>query len=60
MSENNDIDLHIPDWFNQKLADLFNYVDSGCVGYAFFEFNDEASKVDPLQKTMGVVGKNFL
>ena len=58
MSANNEINAAIPDWFNQKLADLFNYVDDGCVGYAFFEFSDEATKADPLQQTMGVVGYN--
>ncbi len=56
MNTNNDIDTAIPNWFNQKLADLFPHVDDGCVGYAFFEFSDEATKVDPMQKTMGVVG----
>lgn len=56
MSATNEINSAIPDWFNQKLADLFNYVDDGCVGYAFFEFSDEATKADPLQKTMGVIG----
>ena len=34
---------------------LIFFLDDGCIGMAFFEFNDERTKVDDLQKTMGAV-----
>jgi hypothetical protein len=43
------------DWFNQIYSDLIQNIDQGCIGGAFFEYNDEPLKADVLQQTMGVV-----
>lgn len=56
LSENNAINYQIPNWFNQMWRDLVHNIDRGCIGGAYFEYSDEIySKVDPLQKHLGVV-----
>jgi len=54
-SENNSIMSTFPNWFNENWQDLTAHIDQGCIGGAFFEYNDEPMKVDPMQQTMGSV-----
>jgi len=55
MSVDNQITEEVPDWFNQQLGALVASIQYGCIGGFYFEFNDEPSKADPGQQTMGLV-----
>jgi len=41
-------------WFSSVWADLYSHINEGCIGGAFFEWNDEPMKAGP-QQTMGLV-----
>lgn len=55
LSINNSIDYSVPNWFNQQFHALISNIPYGCVGGAFFEYNDEIYKASPLQQHLGVV-----